>query len=410
MNRERMAAFLLAAGCSSRMGTRKLLLPLGEGVVLEQGIRTFREAGIQDVRVVVGHEAAALMPVLTKHGVRRIDNENYREGMFSSVRAGVASLEKEIEGFFVLPADVPLVRPRTVLDLLEASREESVAVVRPVFAGRPGHPVLLATRLATELLHWTGTGGLRSFLDAGGFSSVDVEVADENVLFDLDTPEDYEELRRRIRRSGVPSPRECRVLVSRKFVLEERLIGHVKAVTWIALKLGRALIQAGHPLDLELILAAGLLHDVARDQPIHAEAGARVLREMGYGPVADVIASHMDIALGSGIPIGEKEILYLADKLVLEDRPVTLEERFRAKQERFGENPAAAGAMARRREQAERIWDRLEELLGFSLHALVTKWIEDRHAEKPDDLLAEAWRDGGTGGEAAPRAGGHPLD
>ncbi len=406
MKPERVAGLVLAAGRSSRMGTRKLLLPVGDGVVLERGIRMYRQAGIRDVRVVVGHCPAALDPVLRKHDVRRIDNENYDKGMFSSVQAGVGSFEEGIEGFFVLPADVPLVRPRTVLDLLEAFQRHSTAVVRPVFSGEAGHPVLLAGRLAPDLLHWTGTGGLRSFLQEGGFPAVDVEVADENVLFDLDTPADYEELRMRFLRYGIPSPRECRLLLHRKFALEERLLGHVKAVTRAALRLGRALIRGGHPLDVELLLAAGLLHDVARDRPNHAEAGARILRELGYGPVADVVASHMDIVLGPGAPIREKEILYLADKLVQGDRFAGLAERFRVKGERFQGDPEAAGAIALRLENAERIRARLEEMLGVSPET----FLEDRHAGRTDDLLVAAWGDGETGGGATPRPGGRPVE
>jgi CTP:molybdopterin cytidylyltransferase MocA len=204
MKEGKKAGILLAAGTSSRMGSLKLLLPLGDEVVLERGIRLFRESGIEDVRVVVGYRSAEVIPFISKHKARWVVNRFYPEGMFSSVQAGVASLEKDIESFFVLPADVPLVRVQTLLDLLEAYREGSCPIVFPRFGDRRGHPVLLSARLAPGLLNWNGEGGLRRFLDVCGFPSIDLEVADENVLFDLDTPADYEELRARFQRHGIP--------------------------------------------------------------------------------------------------------------------------------------------------------------------------------------------------------------
>jgi molybdenum cofactor cytidylyltransferase len=387
------AALLLAGGYSSRMEEFKPLLPLGDEVILERGIRLFREAGIQDVRVVVGYRSAEVIGSLAKHKVQWVRNEDYPTGMFSSVRAGVASLGQDVDAFFLLPADVPLVRVQTIRDLLEGYRAGSCEIVFPVFGGRRGHPVLLSTSLAPRLKSWKGEGGLRSFLDACGYPSMDLEVADENVLFDVDTAADYEELLRRDQRYGIPSVRECKVLLTRKFCRDRQLLEHAKTVTRVALCLAKALNRIGHPLDLGLICAAGLLHDIAKGGPDHAVAGSRLLSQIGYAPVADVVRSHMDIDLESGKPLDARQILYLADKLVEADRIVTLEHRFRAKQDRIQGPSSASAAMAKRWANALEIQKRLERTLGAPLEALLEEYAETAHDPEEDDLLAAPWRD-----------------
>jgi len=109
----RATAIVLAAGYSSRMGKFKPLLPLGETTVLGRVITLFRDAGFSDIRIVVGYRSEELLPLLGKMGVPYIVNQNFHAGMFSSVVAGVKGLEKSTDAFFILPVDIPLIRPWT---------------------------------------------------------------------------------------------------------------------------------------------------------------------------------------------------------------------------------------------------------------------------------------------------------
>ena len=126
----RIAAIVLAAGYSSRMGEFKPLLPIGDTTILERVVTTFREADIRDIRVVIGHRSAELLPLVERLQVRPVLNERYNEGMFSSVIAAVSSLEENIEAFFLLPVDIPLVGDlRRITEALvfpdEGSRREA---------------------------------------------------------------------------------------------------------------------------------------------------------------------------------------------------------------------------------------------------------------------------------------------
>ncbi len=98
-------------------------------------------------------------------------------------------------------------------------------------------------------------------------------------------------------------------------------------VAELARMLAVHLNSAGLALSLPLIVAAGRLHDIARGQPDHAGAGAKLLAEMGYPRVGAVVAKHMDIR-SPGPSVDEADLIYFADKCVEEDRLVSLEERF----------------------------------------------------------------------------------
>ena len=194
MKPERVSAVILAAGFSSRLKDFKPLLPLGEMTLLERTVRLFQQNGIRDTRVVVGHRAEDLFPLLQSSGARWVLNESYREGMFSSVIAGISRLEVDREAFFLLPVDTPLVRPRTIRDLLEAYPRTGQHILYPTFQGRRGHPPLIATAFVEEIRLWKGDGGLRSFLGQYENESLEEEVADQYILRDVDTAEDYREL------------------------------------------------------------------------------------------------------------------------------------------------------------------------------------------------------------------------
>ncbi len=193
-----IAALILAAGYSSRMGKFKPLLPLGPLTVIERCVRLFQETGIGDVHVVVGHRFRDLVPLIEKLGVRWILNEHYQHGMLSSIKAGIHGLENSIRAFFLLPVDIPLVRHDTIIELLSAYDRHDAEVLYPCFRGKRGHPPLINAALRSGILSWDEEGGLRSFLQQHQSRAVNIEVADENVLLDMDTREQYEDICRRL--------------------------------------------------------------------------------------------------------------------------------------------------------------------------------------------------------------------
>lgn len=370
---ERIAALILAAGYSSRLGEFKPLVRLGRKALWEWATELFRTVGIKEIRLVVGHQAEQLIPLLESANVSWVVNTNYREGMFSSVLVGLQSLGKDCEAFFVLPVDIPLVRPQTIKDLLKAYREKNGSVVYPVFSGKRGHPPLISTEYREAIQRWSGVGGLRGFLEAHGEKEVEVEVADEGILMDLDSRSDRETLEAKFARRGIPTVAECMVLLRAHTKPEGGVIEHSVKVAQVALCLGRALHRAGCRIDLEVVSAAALLHDMVRDAPRHAEAAAELLQSLGYPEVAEVVSAHMDIAVREQGVVSAQEVLYLADKLVEGSRVMPLEKRLQAKLGRYGKDHEVQAAIRARLADALKIKGKIEALTQESLAALLAE-------------------------------------
>ncbi|MEI8354650.1 MAG: DVU_1551 family NTP transferase [Deltaproteobacteria bacterium] len=369
--RKPYAAIILAAGYSSRMGEFKPLLPFGGSTVIERVIGLFLDAGIDRVRVVTGHRSTELLPFMGGAGVRPVLNDRYQEGMFTSVLAGVKSLEEFRGAFFLLPVDIPLVRLQTIITLMAAYESGSKNILYPSFNGRRGHPPLISTEFSGRIASWKGEGGLNSFLAQYDSGAEEVEVTDKFILEDMDRPEEYRRLLEMREDLGLPTFQECEMLLLNRFAADKPLLDHCRNVARLALLLARELNKAGCSLDQELIAAASLLHDLAKGSVDHAAEGARIMTEIGYPSVAEIIAVHMDIGLPPDGPIGEGEVVYLADKMMQGDRFISLKERFAARMNRHAADPDACRAVAGRLKNALLIRDRLEKRLGRSLDEIL---------------------------------------
>ncbi|MHB8069598.1 MAG: DVU_1551 family NTP transferase [Desulfobaccales bacterium] len=381
-----IAAVILAAGHSSRLGAWKPLQPLGSSTFIEEAVRRCRAGGVEDIRVVTGHRAAEIEPVLQKLGVRMVFNPDYDQGMFASVRAGVLSLEPEVTAFFLLPVDLPLVKPLTIRTLLEAHHRQGASITYPCFQGRRGHPPLMATAVVRDLPR-DCDGGLRVFLGRFEAAALDLEVMDEAVLLDCDTPADYRRVLAYGLREDLPTRRECEAIWDR-YGLPEPLRRHCRLVGELAGRLAVHLHCAGLQLNTNLVAAAGYLHDLAKGQPDHARAGARILEDLGYGRVARVVACHTNIQAEEHT-VDESGLLYLTDKFLAGDRLVTLEERFSRALEKFAHQPEVLRAIAKRLKDARIIKQRLEGVLGISLEELLRRYdlsLRPAATEKPQKI------------------------
>lgn len=200
-----LAAILLAAGYSKRMNAFKPLLPLGNSTVIDNSINTFLNAGISNITVVLGYQANRLKPMLEQKNIKWVYNEKYDEGMYSSILAGVKSLPSITKGFFLLPADIPLVESHTINTLAKAYYQSKQSIIYPTFKSRKGHPPLISSCLFSEILDYDGAGGLKTLLRKHEEHSEYVEVDDEGILLDMDTYEEYLKIRDRLDNSLLKS-------------------------------------------------------------------------------------------------------------------------------------------------------------------------------------------------------------
>ena len=362
-----LAAIIVAAGYSSRMKSFKPLLSLGGSTVLEKAVDSFRKAGIRDIRVVTGYRAEELLPVIDRLGVQLIDNDNFAEGMFSSITAGVKSLTAGVRGFFILPVDNPIINRDTIEKIQTTFFSTEFGIVYPTYEGLRGHPPLISSSYVNKVLAWNKPGGMRAVLEQYEHDAVDVAVVDPGVLLDMDTPEDYQQMLKYCGDIGtqIPSEEECYAIIKRSNT-PEKVIKHCQQVAQLSCVIASALTRSGCQLNLELIKAAALLHDLAKGKPNHAQVGASMLAN--YPEIAKIVAEHTDICLNFDQPIAEKEIIYLADKLVLGDRIISLQDRFAGPLELHKNDQEVTRKIRQRFSNAETIQTKIEQIIKMPLH------------------------------------------
>jgi molybdenum cofactor cytidylyltransferase len=377
---QRICGLILAAGSSSRMGRFKPLLPLGDVAAVERVVRLFHTAGVEAVYVVAGHRAEELRSRLANSGVTIVFNPRFCEGMFSSVQAGLAGVKTDVESIFILPVDVPLVRPATVRLLLAALARHPETVIHPTWKGLRGHPPLIPASLIPAIQGHDGAGGLRALLDSPAVRSVEVPVPDRYILMDMDDADRYEALKQQLCGHEIPDAAECEVLLKSTFGVSAGLLQHSNKVAAAAMRIAAALQQTGGRLDMKLIRAGALLHDIAKGQKDHARRGARYLQHLGFDPVAQIVARHVDLFPdGKGViadpddTLDEAAVVFIADKYISGNEIVSMETRFDRSLQRYGKVPAARANIERRRQTARIIQDRIESRLGKRLRDLVAE-------------------------------------
>ena len=189
-----VAGLILAAGRSSRMGRSKALLrQIQSGnTFVSHLIRVATGAGLAPVLVVGRPEDGELRGAVGQARATFVANPDADQGQLSSILAGLAAAEAAgADEVVVMPVDVPLVSTSVVSSLLRAAEAEGIEIVRAVYKGTHGHPVLFKRSVFNELRAADPGMGARAVVRADPARVKDVEVGDAGVTLDIDTPEDY---------------------------------------------------------------------------------------------------------------------------------------------------------------------------------------------------------------------------
>lgn len=193
------AVAILGAGASSRMGRPKLLLPWRDTTIIGHLISQWRELGAAQIAVVMRPHDTALAAELDRlnfPGGDRITNPQPERGMFSSIVCAARwnHWRSDISRWAVVLGDQPHLRSDTLRALLTFSALNLDATCQPAFNGRTAHPVVLPKPVFEGLKH-TSAGTLKEFLKLNAGRSVQRIINDPGLTLDLDTPEDYKQLR-----------------------------------------------------------------------------------------------------------------------------------------------------------------------------------------------------------------------
>lgn len=180
------------------MGQAKQLLRAGGKTVLERALENLCKSDVDDVVLVLGFSAETIrhaLPATLLDRVKTVINDNYREGMASSLRVGLREVSPEIDGALIVMADQPFVRPETIDRIVEAYRCLEGKIVIPFYKGQRGNPVLLDRAVFPEAMALEGDSGCRVIFDRHADDIVRVDVDDEGILLDIDVRQDYERVR-----------------------------------------------------------------------------------------------------------------------------------------------------------------------------------------------------------------------
>jgi molybdenum cofactor cytidylyltransferase len=186
-----ITAVILAAGESKRMKTQKLLLPYGEGTVVESVVRAALDSSVDGVLVVLGADGDEIREKLGAVEVDFVVNENYREGMLSSIQAGFGALPEKVRAAVLMLGDQPAVTAEANDELIARYRETRKGIVIPTHGGRRGHPVVIDTKYKKEIAGLDPEAGLRRLRLDHPDDVLEVELPFPEILKDIDTPEDY---------------------------------------------------------------------------------------------------------------------------------------------------------------------------------------------------------------------------
>jgi len=198
-----LPGIILAAGDSTRMGSPKAVLqaPDGDSFVVRI-IRTLHTAGVAELVVITGKDHDAIVDAIARSGLHaslRIErNPDPSRGQLSSLLVGMAAVvTPSTEGLLMTLVDVPMVKASTVTDVIAVWRRTRAPIVRPAIGDRHGHPVIFDRAVLDELRRAPMNEGAKSVVRAHATEIVNVSVADEGCLMDIDTPSDYDAARKK---------------------------------------------------------------------------------------------------------------------------------------------------------------------------------------------------------------------
>jgi molybdenum cofactor cytidylyltransferase len=189
-----IAAIVLSAGESSRMGSPKALLEIAGQTFIERIISVLSQTRAGRIVIVLGRHVEEIKERISRLPVRIVVNRDYKKGQLSSLQAAIRSLDAdEVDGILVHLVDHPFLSSNLVDTMIEQFYATGKKIVVPIHCGKRGHPVLFARSLFPELLDAPLEQGAKAVVRAHQSETLEIESAEMGVAIDIDTPKEYEE-------------------------------------------------------------------------------------------------------------------------------------------------------------------------------------------------------------------------
>jgi molybdenum cofactor cytidylyltransferase len=198
-----LSALLLAAGESRRMGdSNKLTLPVAGVPLLRRCAATLAGSRLVELVVVVGHEQEVARQLLQGFPARIVYNENYRAGQMTSVACGLEALQKPCAGIMICLSDQPLLDTNDFRIIAEGFASCPTSIMVPVYKGQRGNPVVLDYQHREAILAGQKNLGCRRLIENNPELVTTLEMPNDHVTIDLDTPGAYAAVEQRLANRG----------------------------------------------------------------------------------------------------------------------------------------------------------------------------------------------------------------
>jgi len=188
-----IAAVVLSAGESSRMGRPKALLPIEGETFIGRIVASLKQTQVGKIVVVLGHNSDLLAAAIRPLAVEILINPNYKLGQLSSLQVAVRNLlpDADCDGILVHLVDHPYIDASLVDRMIQQFYESKKDIIVPRCHGKRGHPVLFSRALFGELLDAPMDQGAKAVVNAHGNETLDMETDEMGITVDIDTPELY---------------------------------------------------------------------------------------------------------------------------------------------------------------------------------------------------------------------------
>ena len=196
-----ISAILLAAGESSRMkGENKLSKKIDGIPIIKYAVKNILGSSIDELIIVLGHERPIIENIIDKNKkIKFIYNENYKNGMSSSIKKGLNNINKKSEAFFICLGDMPNVNQNIYNKLIKSrynynkkfSSEQKKEIVVPTFEEKNGNPILFSKFMTKQILNINGDVGAKEILELNKNKILYVPIRNSGITLDFDTEEDF---------------------------------------------------------------------------------------------------------------------------------------------------------------------------------------------------------------------------
>lgn len=191
---KKVSAIVLCAGLSTRMEKFKPLLLYKGTIIINHIVETLLSSIVYKITLVTGHNADMISREIKQPGVNVVYNDKYYDGMHTSVMCGVNNIPEDADAFLLMLVDQPHITVSLINDLINYYQKSDKGIIIPAYSNRGGHPIIIDKRYFNEARNLNPNTGLKQLMINHTEDIAYMTVNNDNILFDIDTPEDYKKL------------------------------------------------------------------------------------------------------------------------------------------------------------------------------------------------------------------------